>query len=74
MRMLKRFAKLDFRKRNDMGNEKKPSKVKLAQAIFYAISAMILAVLAIVKWMFQDDAPNLMQVGLIIAFWRYGNK
>lgn len=42
--------------------------LKLPQAIFYAISTMILAVLAIFKWMFQDEASNLMHVGLIIVF------
>lgn len=51
-----------------MKEQKNESKYKLFNAIFYAVSAMILGILAVVDFISQKELPNLMHIGLILVW------
>lgn len=51
-----------------MKEQKNESKYKLFNAIFYAVSAMILGILAVVDFISQKELPDLMHIGLILVW------
>lgn len=51
-----------------MKEQKNESKDKLFMAIFYAVSAMILGILAVVDFISQKELPGLIHIGLILVW------
>ncbi|MEE1250937.1 MAG: hypothetical protein UHU19_17160 [Lachnospiraceae bacterium] len=51
-----------------MKEQKNESKDKLFMAIFYAISAMILGILAVVDFISKRELPSLIHIGLILVW------